>query len=86
MKANHKQISRYIQIARGQLDGVLKMIENDEYCVDVSNQILATISLLKKANTEILSAHLTNCFRECPSSELEEKVDEIKKLIDRMTI
>lgn len=30
------------------------MIEDDRYCIDISNQVLATISLLNKANREII--------------------------------
>ena len=58
MKADHKKVTRQIKIARGQLDGILKMIEEDRYCVDISNQILATSAVLKRANQEILQAHI----------------------------
>ena len=57
MKADKEKVSRSIKIARGQLDGVLKMIEEDRYCVDISNQLLATAAILKKANQEIMHAH-----------------------------
>ena len=53
MKADKEKIARSIKIARGQLDGVLKMIDEDRYCVDISNQILATIAILKKTNQEL---------------------------------
>ena len=48
MKADKEKIARSIKIARGQLDGVLRMIEEDRYCVDISNQILATQAILKR--------------------------------------
>lgn len=48
MKADHEKVSRQLKIARGQIDGLLKMVEEDAYCIDVSNQILATTALLKK--------------------------------------
>ena len=35
MKAEKKSVSHKIKIARGQLDAVLKMIEDDQYCVDI---------------------------------------------------
>ena len=41
MKADKKSVAHKIKIARGQLDGVLKMIEEDQYCVDISTQLLA---------------------------------------------
>lgn len=49
MKANKENITRLLKTARGQLDGILKMVEDDRYCIDISNQILATQSILKKS-------------------------------------
>ena len=42
MKADHTQVTRLLKTARGQIDGILKMVEEDRYCLDVSNQLLAT--------------------------------------------
>lgn len=41
MQADKKQIVRLIKTARGQLDGILKMIEEDQYCVDIATQLMA---------------------------------------------
>ena len=49
MKADHDQVTRLLKTARGQIDGILKMVEEDRYCLDVSNQLMATQSILKKA-------------------------------------
>ena len=48
MKADHAQITRLLKTARGQIDGILKMVEEDRYCLDVSNQLMATQSILKR--------------------------------------
>ena len=64
MKADKAHITHSIKIARGQLDGILRMIEEDRYCVDISNQLLATQALLKRVNQEILRAHIRGCIRE----------------------
>lgn len=86
MKADKARISRSIKIARGQLDGILRMIEEDRYCVDISNQILATQSILKNVNREILRAHIRGCVREGlqtdePNPKLEEALALLEKLI-----
>ena len=39
MVADTKKISRMLKTARGQLDGILKMVEEDRYCVDISQQV-----------------------------------------------
>ncbi|MCX5775677.1 MAG: metal-sensing transcriptional repressor, partial [Firmicutes bacterium] len=53
MKAKHSSVERLVKTARGQLDGVIKMIEEDRYCIDISNQILAAEAILHKANQKI---------------------------------
>ena len=85
MKADKAKAIRDIKIARGQLDGVLRMIENDSYCIDISNQILAAQAILKKANRDILYAHIRSCVREgLHTDEPNEKVEEALLLLERL--
>lgn len=85
MKADKAEVSRKIKIARGQLDGILRMIEEDRYCVDISYQLVATQSLLKRANQAILQAHIRNCVREAlQTDEPNPKIEEALKLLERM--
>ncbi len=53
-----------IKTARGQVDSVITMIEDDRYCIDIANQILAVNGLLKRANLEILKQHINHCVKE----------------------
>ena len=59
-----KQAMSTLRIARGQIEGTIRMIEEDRYCVDISNQIIAAQSLLKKANVLILKQHMEHCVAE----------------------
>ena len=43
MQADKKKVSTLLKTARGQIDGILNMIEEDRYCIDVSHQLMATI-------------------------------------------
>lgn len=79
MKANHDSILRKLKIAQGQLNGIIKMIDDDRYCVDISNQLMATQTLLKNVNQEILSAHIRCCVKE--ALELDEKNDKIEEAL-----
>ena len=86
MKADKAYITHSIKIARGQLDGILRMIEEDRYCVDISNQLLATQALLKRVNQEILRAHIRGCVRDGlhtdePNPKLEEALQLLEKLV-----
>ena len=49
---------RLLRTASGQVDGIIRMLEEGRYCIDISNQILATEALLKKANALVLVNHL----------------------------
>lgn len=85
MKADHNSIKRKLAIAKGQLEGITKMIDNDCYCIDVSNQLLAVITLLKNANNEIIKAHLLSCVKESKDEEdFNKKADEISSILSRL--
>ena len=85
MRADHDQVTRLLKTARGQIDGILKMVEEDRYCLDVSNQIMAAQSILKKANRMVLSAHMECCVREAAASgDPTEKPDELSRLLEKL--
>ena len=86
MRADHEQVTRLLKTARGQIDGILKMVEEDRYCVDVSNQIMAAQSVLKRANRMVLSAHMQCCVREAAvAGDPDEKLAELTKLLEKLT-
>lgn len=86
MKADKQKVERLLKTARGQIDGILKMIEEERYCMDISNQLLATQSVLKKANREVVAAHMHGCVREAfEQGNSDEKIDEILSMIDKMS-
>ena len=85
MMADREKVVRLLRTARGQLDGILKMVEEDRYCIDISNQLLATQSVLGKANREVLKAHVDCCVREAvESGDAEQKLQEISALLDKL--
>lgn len=89
MKADHAKVARLVKTARGQLDGILKMIEEDRYCLDVSHQLLAAQAVLKKAQLEILRAHMEHCVRDALKSgapeERDRKMEELVSLLGELT-
>lgn len=88
---SHKEdseILNYLKTAKGQIDGILKMIDDERYCIDISKQIFAVQSLLKKANMKILKDHMHSCVKSAvKDGSGEDKIDEIiyilEKYIDR---
>jgi DNA-binding FrmR family transcriptional regulator len=75
-----------LKTARGQLDGIVRMLEDDRYCIDISKQILSAQSLLKKANLKVLRGHIKSCVADAiKKGEAEEKIEEIFGIIDKYT-
>ncbi len=78
----HEDALRIMKTARGHLEGIIKMIEDERYCIDISTQLLAVISLLKKANTLVINKHIETCVREAvKTGNIEEKLEELKNIM-----
>ncbi len=83
---NHKdpEILNSLKTAKGQIEGILKMIDDERYCIDISKQIMAVQSLLKKANLKILRAHIQYCVSSAiQEGKGDEKIDEILYILEK---
>lgn len=89
MKADNDKVINRLKTARGQINGIINMVEEDQYCIDISNQLLATISLLKSTNKIVLSDHLSHCVKESMKArnekEVDQKLEEIEGIIDKLS-
>lgn len=83
MVKDQDKIKKYISIAKGQLDGIIKMIEEDRYCMEVSDQLMSTRALLKKANNLILKNHIDHCVRKAIKDGDDVKIDEVIKALEK---
>lgn len=82
--SNEKVLLR-LKTARGQIDAVIKMIEDERYCIDISNQLLAIQSLIKNANNKVLSNHLNHCVKHAINEhDADKKIDEVIKLLTKL--
>jgi DNA-binding FrmR family transcriptional regulator len=52
---------RRLKTIEGHLKGVIRMVEEDAYCIDVIRQIQAVDAALNKVSTQILENHLNSC-------------------------
>ncbi len=63
MEQVHKSsVVNRLKTVRGHLDGVIGMVEAEEYCVDLMKQVSALQASLERANRVILQNHLETCF------------------------
>jgi CsoR family transcriptional regulator, copper-sensing transcriptional repressor len=86
MKADKARVTRLLKTARGQIDGLLKMVEDDRYCIDISIQLMATQAILRNINREVLHAHLGSCVEEAfEKGDAQKKIEEIMEVIDKLS-
>lgn len=85
MNEERKKALQALKTSKGQIEGIIKMLEEERYCVDISNQIIAAQGLLKKANMLILRQHMNHCVKEAFLNDTgEEKVDEIMNVFQKL--
>ena len=82
MKYKHKSSAlRRLNIAKGQLSGLIKMVEEDKYCVDIITQSSAVKEALSGVEHVILENHLsTHVLEQIKSGQEKKAVDEILKV------
>ncbi|WP_394023218.1 metal-sensing transcriptional repressor [Anaerococcus martiniensis] len=88
MHADNEKTIRKLKTVRGQIDGLIKMVEDDRYCIDISTQLMASISILKNINKDVLSAHLSHCVYQAlendDQNDAKEKLAEIEDIINKL--
>ncbi len=77
------QVKRRINIIKGQLDGLLKMIENNEYCIDLLDQSLAIQNSIKSLDALILERHLRIHVADQFKNQKERAIKELLKVFKR---
>ncbi len=85
MNQEKKQALQALKTARGQIDGIIKMIEDGRYCIDISNQIFASSAMLKRANLLILKQHMNHCVLEAAEQgNGGEKINEVIEILSKV--
>jgi DNA-binding FrmR family transcriptional regulator len=66
-KNTQQRILHRLKIARGHLNKVINMVENDIYCIDVMHQMQAIESGLQETGNLLLENHLKTCVADAIS-------------------
>ncbi len=81
---NQKDILINLKKVHGHTLKIIKMLEDEKYCVDIMQQNLAVIGLLKSVHQKLMENHLNTCFKKAFESKNEKKkqemIDEILKV------
>lgn len=56
-----ERILHRLKIAKGQLENVINMVEDDVYCIDILNQMQAVEKAIEQTESVMLENHLTSC-------------------------
>ncbi len=76
-----------LQRIEGQVRGLIRMVEEDRYCIDVVTQISAARAALRKVEEEVLHDHVAHCVENAISSgnkaEQRRKVAELMEVLGR---
>lgn len=83
-KANHLKRLRRVE---GQVRGLQRMVEEDQYCIDILTQVSAATKALQSFSLELLEEHLSHCVVDAARKggpEAQEKVREASDAIARL--
>jgi DNA-binding FrmR family transcriptional regulator len=71
--------------AHSHLAKIISMIEKNEYCIDVMQQNLAVVGLLRSAHQMLMENHLNTCFKKAMNTSNESKKKAMTKEILTVT-
>jgi len=71
--------------AQSSIAKIIQMVESGEYCINVMQQNLAVIGLLRSAHEMLMENHLNSCFRDAMASKNEKKKNQMTVEILKVT-
>ncbi|MEK7503660.1 MAG: metal-sensing transcriptional repressor [Patescibacteria group bacterium] len=71
--------------AQSLISQVIKMIENGDYCINVMQQNLAVLGLLRFAHQHLMENHLNTCFKKAMATKNEKRKQEMTDEILKVT-
>jgi len=78
---------RRLNRIEGQVRGLIRMVEEDRYCIDIITQISAVRAALRRAEEEILRDHVGHCIEEAivtgSRAEQRRKIAELMDVVGR---
>jgi len=83
MKKEHSDcLKTAVRKSAGMIKRVEKLVDDGAYCVDIVQQVNATIGLLKSINTKLLESHIKCCWSKKLLSKDPKEVDAfVKELV-----
>jgi DNA-binding FrmR family transcriptional regulator len=86
IKAENKQrLAERLDRIEGQARGIKRMVDREEYCIDILTQITSLVAASEKVASILMQDHLDHCVQEAMEGEGEtdEKIAEFKAALER---
>ncbi len=80
-------VQKRLRRVEGQIRGIQRLVEEDQYCINILDQVSATTRALQAVAMKLLADHLSHCVMEAVSrgsTEVEAKVKEAQVAIARL--
>lgn len=79
-----RKLTSRLKKIEGQVRGIIKMVENDDYCPKILMQVSAVNNALNSFNKELLACHIKNCVKVDIENGDERAVAEFTKMINKL--
>lgn len=83
--ADKAKIQARLRRMEGQVRGIQRMVDEDQYCVDVLTQISAVIAAARTVGLLVLQDHIRGCVIGADATSREDRLDELNEAIERFT-
>lgn len=87
--ASHESQLPRLRRAHGQVAGVIRMVEEGRYCLDILSQLKAARAALRKAELEVLREHAEHCIQGAVQAgrpdQARERLDELMRSLEQVT-
>jgi CsoR family transcriptional regulator, copper-sensing transcriptional repressor len=81
---NKKAVSDRLRRIEGQVRGIQRMVEEDQYCIDILTQVNSAASALRSVGMGVLDDHVRHCVKESiETGESDEKLEELLTAVAR---
>lgn len=84
-----KKLAPRLRRVEGQVKGLLRMVENKKYCIDLLQQVAAIRGALKSIGLIILENHINTCVKETMRSknntDIKDKISELVEIYEKFS-
>ena len=87
--ASHHEQAPRLRRVEGQVRGIIRMVDDERYCVDILTQLRAVRAALRRVEESVLREHVEHCLldaaRRGKRAEQQARIDELLDVISRFS-